>query len=127
MTGLSKVESFLIDLGFSFQEASPNTFIVDEPERGLPGIAITFDDPIVIVRARVMDVPKGDNLDLFETLLRFNAEDMVHGAYGIEGSEIVLIDSLEYATMDKNEFEAALDSIGLALSRHYPVLGKYRG
>ena len=52
---------------------------------------------------------------------------MVHGAYGLDGDDIVLIDTLEYATMDKPEFEAALDSIGLALSRHYDVLGAFRG
>jgi len=48
------------------------------------------------------------------------------GPTGLDGDNIVLIDALEYDTMDKPEFEAALDSIGLALSKHYSVLGAFR-
>ncbi|TFG84612.1 MAG: hypothetical protein E4H20_02675 [Spirochaetales bacterium] len=126
MSGLSKVESYLMELDLSYQEASANTFFIDDDTRGLPGIAITIDEPVVFIRAKVMVLPKIVNKELLETLLKLNATDIMHGAYGIDGNDIVLVDTLEYDNMDKNEFEAALDSIGMALSKHYAVLGKYR-
>lgn len=127
MAGMTKVESYLMDLDVAYQEASPTAFFVDDQAKGLPGITITLDDPIVLLRAKVMPLPSTRRAELFEKLLRLNGTDMVHGAYGVDGDDIVLIDTLEYGTMDKPEFEAALDSIGLALSRHYGILGAFRG
>jgi len=127
MAGMTKIESYLMDLDISYQEVAPTAFYIDDPSKGLPGIMITLDDPIIVFRAKVMTVPLAKKEELFEKLLRLNGQDMVHGAYGLDGNDIVLMDTLEYGTMDKPEFEAALDSIGLALSRHYGVLGAFRG
>ncbi|MBU0926654.1 MAG: YbjN domain-containing protein [Spirochaetes bacterium] len=124
---MTKIESYLMDLDISYEEVSPTAFFIDDQAKGLPGITITLDDPIVVVRARVMPAPRDKREELFATLLRLNGTDMVHGAYGLDADDVVLIDTLEYETMDKQEFEAALDSIGLALSRHYGVLGSFRG
>jgi len=126
MAGMTKVESYLMDLGISYQEVSPTAFYIDDQAKGLPGITVAIDEPIVVIRVRVMPIPAGNQAKLFEELLKLNGSDMVHGAYGLDGGDVVLIDTLEYATMDKQEFEASLDSIGLALSRHYGVLGAYR-
>lgn len=126
MAGMTKVESYLVELGIAYQEASPGTFIIDDAAKGLPGISVAIDEPIVVIRSRVMALPAARRAELFESLLRLNATDMVHGAYGVDGSDIVLIDTLEYETMDREDFEAALDSIGLALSKHYGVLGAFR-
>jgi hypothetical protein len=127
MAGMTKVESYLMDLDIAYQEVSPTAFFIEDQSKGLPGITVTLDEPIVLMRAKVMPVPSAKRAELFEKLLRLNGTDMVHGAYGVDGDDIVLIDTLEYSTMDKPEFEAALDSIGLALSRHYGVLGAFRG
>ena len=48
------------------------------------------------------------------------------GAYAVEDDKIVLIDTLEYETMDYIEFRANLDAFSLAVTQHYPVLSGYR-
>lgn len=126
MQGLSKVEAYLMDLDISYQEVAPGTFFIEDETRGLPGLAVTIDEPVVFIRTKVMSLPKVKYCELFESLLRLNATDIIHGAYGIDGDDVVLVDTLEYDNMDKNEFEATLDSIGMALSKHYSVLGSYR-
>jgi hypothetical protein len=126
MAGMTKVESYLMDLGIAYQEVSANAFYIDDQAKGLPGITVTIDEPIVVIRVRVMPIPTGNQAKLFEELLRLNGSDMVHGAYGLDGRDVVLIDTLEYVTMDKQEFEASIDSISMALSKHYGVLGAYR-
>ena len=44
-------------------------------------------------------------------LLEFNARDLVHGSYGIEGDHVVLTDALELTDLDFSEFEASVDSL----------------
>jgi len=48
------------------------------------------------------------------------------GPTALENDEIVLIDTLEYDTMDFEDFRAALDAIALALSQHYSILSPFR-
>ena len=82
--------------------------------------------PLVILRIHVMEVPAAGKEKLFEELLRLNATDMVHGAYAVDGKNVIIIDTLEADTMDLEEFEASIDAIGLALAQHYRPLSQYR-
>lgn len=126
MSGLSRVESFLIGLEIQYEEVAPNAWLVNDESRGLRQVVITVADPVVVIRTKVMEVPKERRLELYETLLRLNASDLLHGAYALDGEDVVLTDTLESETMDKSELQASLDAIGFALAQHYPVLGKFR-
>jgi hypothetical protein len=125
MPGLNKVEDYLISLGVSYEEPQPGTWVVDDSGKGLTGIAISYADPVVILSARAMKAPSGGREALFAELLRLNYSGLLHGAYALDGDEVVLIDTLVYDTMGKEEFEASLDAIGFALSEHFPLLSRY--
>jgi len=122
----NKIERYLIDLMFSYQELDKDMWLLDDEEHGLEGIVIMHAAPLVIIRVNVMPAPTEKRLEFFTKLLELNAKDLVHGAYALENEEIVLIDTLEYDTMDFEEFRASLEAMGLALSQHYPVLSAYR-
>jgi hypothetical protein len=122
----SKIEQFLIDLMFTYQQIDANLWLLDDEEHTLQGVAVMQADPLVIIRAEIMDVPKNNILELYTKLLELNATDIIHGAYALENQKIVLIDTLEYNTMDYGDFRAVLDSFSLALTQHYPILSKYR-
>jgi hypothetical protein len=126
MPGLNKVEGYLISLGVSYEEPQPGAWIVEDANKGLEGIAISYADPIVIITVRVMNVPAKGREALFAELLKLNYSGLLHGAYALDGDEVVLVDTLEYATMDKEEFEASLDAIGFALTEHYLTLSRYK-
>lgn len=126
MTGLSRVESFLISLEIQYEEVAPNAWLINDESRGLSQVVITAADPVVAIRAKIMEIPKERRLELFETLLRLNATDLLHGAYALDGNDVILTDTLVGETMDKAELEASLDAVGFALAQHYPVLGKFR-
>jgi hypothetical protein len=125
MQGLSKVEEYLIDLGISYQEISKDAWLVEDESRGLPKMVVSCVDPIVVVRADVMPVPAGRREELFTTLLRLNGTDFLHGAYALDGDEVVALDTLEYASMDKNDFRASLEAMAFALGQHYPILSQF--
>ncbi len=127
MDGLSKVEEYLIDLGISYEEISRGAWLVEDVAKGLPKMVVSHTDPIVVVRANVMPVPSAMKEELYATLLRLNGSDFLHGAYAIDGNEIVALDTLEYAHMDKDEFRASIEAMAFALSQHYPLLVKFVG
>jgi hypothetical protein len=127
MMAENKIEQYLIELMLTYQEIGPNMWLLDDPEHNLSAIAVMYAEPLVVVRAEVMDVPVERRLELFTTLLELNAQDIVHGAYAVENGKVVLIDTLEYEGMDYVEFRATLDSFSLALTQHYSILAKYRG
>jgi hypothetical protein len=58
-------------------------------------------------------------------LLEYNARDLVHGSYGVEGDHVVLTDTLELTNLDYSEFEASVDSLTLALASHAGTLAPF--
>ncbi|MDR2485739.1 MAG: YbjN domain-containing protein [Treponema sp.] len=122
----NKIEQYLIELMFTYREIESNLWLLDDEEQGMPQVAIIYADPLVVFRTLVMDAPQNRRIELFTKLLELNATDVVHGAYALEHEQIVLIDTLEYDTMDFEEFRATLDAFSLALTQHYPVLSSYR-
>ena len=126
MSPRDKIESYLVKLSLTFQNAGDGTWVVRDAQKGLENLLIMLSDPLLIMRINVMEVPANGNEKLFGELLRLNATDLVHGAYAIDGKNIILIDTLEANTMDLEEFEASLDAIGLALAQHYRSLSKFR-
>jgi hypothetical protein len=126
MGGEDKVRLYLLDIGLSYEEVGDGTFLINDEEKGLKNIVTMVSEPLVIIRVKVMETPDNDRESLYEELLRLNAEDLVHGAYALEGDHVILIDTLELATLDLEELRASLEAIGLALVQHYKLLGRYR-
>jgi hypothetical protein len=122
----NRIERYLIDMKYTYRQIEQNLWLIDDEEHGLCDVAVAVADPLVIVRVVVMDAPKENPLEFYTKLLELNARELVHGAYALEDGRIVLIDTLEYDTMDYREFRATLDAFSLALSQHYPILSKYR-
>ena len=122
----NKIEQYLIDLMYTYQQVEDNLWFIEDEEHGLGGIAVVLADPVVIFRVVVMDAPKKNVLDLYTKLLELNASELVHGAYALEDDKVIMIDTLEYDTMDYGEFRAVLDSFSLALTQHYSILSKFR-
>ena len=120
-----KLEGFFINIELIYEEIGENMWLLTDEENGLSSVVVYVQDELVTLRAKVMDVPGEKREEFFEELLRLNAE-MVHGAYAIEEDSVILIDSLEFPSMDLEEFQASLDSTGLALAQHYSRLAKYR-
>ncbi len=107
-------------------EVEPNLWLVrtgDEAE-----VVVHFASPVIILRVRVMELPPSEprRAELYRQLLEYNARELVHGSYGLEGDRVVLTDTLELENLDFSEFEASFDSITLALASHLGALAPYR-
>jgi hypothetical protein len=125
------VESFLDRLtseGASYEELEPGLWLV-KPSGELDfNIVVNYTPPVVLLRVKVMSLPKDDQAlaTLSRRLLELNATDLVHGSYGIEENSIVMTEALELSHLDYEEFQAAFESITLALASHMRELGSFR-
>ena len=114
--------------GASWSEVDPDIWVIK------PGGEIDFDvvvnyaPPVVVLRVKVMELPKNspELIELYGRLLKWNANDLLHGSYGIQGDNIVLTEALELSHLDYEEFLASYESITLSLSSHLKELVAYR-
>jgi hypothetical protein len=121
-----KIESYMTELGLSYEQKGKNVWVVFGEDKGLENVIVMIDDPIVIIQVKVMEIPKENRAALFEELLHLNATDMVHGAYALQDKSVILLNTLLAETMDIEELQASFDALGLALAQHYEILAKYR-
>jgi hypothetical protein len=123
------IEGFLIKMGVSYDELGRNTWMIRDNDLQLDNLVVTLNDPVVVFHVRLMTIPATcDRLALFEELLRLNATEMLHGAYGLDGNDVVATDTLQAENLDFNEFQASVDALNLAITAHYrrlmPLMGK---
>lgn len=123
MKGKEDLESYLLKMAMPFEQIGPDMWNINAEHENL---VISIAGPVVVFRTKVMDLPDGNREQLYETLLRLNTTEMVHGAFGIEGKSVVIASALEIENLDYNEFSAVVDDFTLAVSKHYPTLSRFR-
>jgi hypothetical protein len=119
MVSREDLESYLIRMDVEYDEIAEGMFLVRSGSEGLP-VVVNHSPPLLILRLKVMDLEPvaGSREALFRTLLELNANELVHGAYGLEDHELVLSETLQLESLDFPELQAALESILMAASSH---------
>jgi hypothetical protein len=126
MASVQDVEGYLIRLGVPFEQLGENTWVIHDEYEVVDNIVVTLNDPVVLFQVKLMEIPSDcDRLALFETLLRLNTNEMIHGAYGLQGEAVVATDTLQAENLDFNEFQASLDALSLCITDHYRKLARF--
>lgn len=127
MTTREDVRAFLDRLDLPVESVAEDMWLVRTTEGA--ELVVHYAPPVLVLRVRVMQLPAkaARAAELNRMLLEFNARDLVHGSYGIEGDHIVLTDALELTDLDFSEFEASVDSLSLALASHLNALAPFGG
>jgi len=126
MISREDIESWLIRMELRHEEIGEGMWLVDASEGAGPeedsgaAIVVIVTPPLVLLRTNLGPTPdaEGEKLRVYQKMLEANATDLVHGAYGLEGSEIIVSDALELVDLDFSEFRASLESLALAVSSH---------
>jgi hypothetical protein len=105
------VEIYLDDDGFPFEKVDEGLWRVESPDNK--------------VRINLMKTPQKNREAFYERLLRLNATEIPHGAFGIENDLVVLIDTLQIENLDRNELRASVDSLGFTAAQYYNELKSY--
>lgn len=116
------IEHYLIRVGHPHETIADNMWVI----RDTANIVISYGPPLVIFRSKLVDVPGKNREAFFRLLLELNASEMIHGAYGLEGDVVALIDTLQSEQLDLNEFQATVDALLLAINQDYQKLNSFR-
>jgi hypothetical protein len=123
MATRENIEHYLIQIEYPFDSVENDMWVI----RNTANVVVTYEPPLVVFRMKLMEIPKKRREEFFKLLLELNATNMIHGAYGIEGDNVVLIDTLQSESLDFNEFQASLDALLLASTQDYQKLKDFRG
>jgi hypothetical protein len=125
------IEQFLDRLavdGATWHEVEAGFWVV-KPGGALDlDVVVNYAPPVLVLRVKVMDLPSDAGVlsRLFRQLLEWNANDLLHGSYGIQDKAIVLTAALELAHLDYEELRASYESMTLALAKNLRELSAYR-
>jgi hypothetical protein len=126
LTTKAHIEGYFEELGFSYENRGENVWIGKMDEND-PTVAVAYAPPLLILRMKLMDIPESDNLEEFyRVLLEMNGSDLDHGAFAIEGQNVIVVDTLQVENLDQNELQASIDSVNLAATTAYNKLSKFR-
>lgn len=116
------VENHLIDSGLMFERIDENMWRVNDEADYVDNIVVYVTGTVVNFRVKLFELPATPPAALLQRLLQLNAEEMVHGAYAIEGNAVVVVAALELQNLDLNELQATIEAIALGITAHYPEL-----
>ncbi len=122
---IDKIENYLISLNLAYEKINDSMWVVHDEFDNIDNIVISLEEPLLIFRVRLMNIPSNDKESFFEKLLRLNTSSLVHGAYGLEDDYVVIVDTLQSENLDINEFQASIDSIVMAISNDYKELSQF--
>lgn len=116
----SKVLDYLAELGFHpmFADAEKQLCVVNDEKRGIVGLVIDCEDPILVVEQKIFNAPNLSK-EAAVRLLQMN-RTLVHGALCLDegGRNVIFRDTLRLDTLDLAELQGTLESLALALAEH---------
>ncbi|MDR2914332.1 MAG: YbjN domain-containing protein [Tannerella sp.] len=116
-----KIESFISKLGYSvsYQNEKEGIFLIESEQDGIKNLIIGVAPPILIMEQYLFTL-RSDDAGILKSLLQKN-RDIIHGAFVLdeEGKKVIFRYTLQVENLDMNEFEGALNSLGLLLGEYY--------
>jgi hypothetical protein len=123
------VKQFLFDMELPIVSEDPAEalVVVDDEENGIKNLVIDCEDPILVLEQLIMKTPKNPGA-LYKRLLQMN-RSLVHGAFVLDEDEefILFRDTLQLDNLDRNELEASIHSLSLALAEYSSELLDFSG
>ena len=121
------VKSYLLDMDIPIVSEDPaeELVVIDDEDNGVKDLVIDCEAPLLVLEQVIMEIPTNPG-DLFKRLLQMNRE-LVHGAFVMdeEARLILFRDTLQLEHLDRNELEASIQALGMALAEFSAELLSY--
>ena len=118
MNHFDTIEAFAVRLNCSvlYRNEKSGILKIDNQPDGIHNLILGVAPPILIMEQFLFSF-RQDDLRMFKKLLQKN-RDTIHGAFVIneEGDKVLFRYTMQLANLDFNEFESALNSLGLLVS-----------
>jgi hypothetical protein len=118
MNTIGTIEDFALrlDCKILYKNEQSGILKIDNQADGIHNLILGVAPPILIMEQFLFSF-REDNIDMFKKMLQKN-RDTIHGAFVIseEGNRVLFRYTMQLQNLDFNEFESALNSLGLLLS-----------
>lgn len=118
MNTIETIEDFALRLNCEilYKNEQSGILKIDNQADGIHNLILGFAPPILIMEQYLFTFREG-NTEMFKKLLQKN-RDTIHGAFVIseEGNRVLFRYTMQLQNLDFNEFESALNSLGLLVS-----------
>lgn len=118
MNTIETIEDFALrlDCKILYKNEQSGILKIDNQADGIHNLILGFAPPILIMEQYLFTFREG-NTEMFKKLLQKN-RDTIHGAFVIseEGNRVLFRYTMQLQNLDFNEFESALNSLGLLVS-----------
>lgn len=122
------IERYILTSGIEYDQPGSGTWVLHDPSWGGAQIVVHHDEPLVVFRVKLIDLPAdladAVELSMLRRLLTLNATEMLQGAYALEGRSVVAVEVMQAENLDQNEFLAAVDTLTLAVEEHRDEFGR---
>lgn len=116
-----KIETYILELGYliSYQDEVNGVFCINSEADGIKNLIIGVAPPILIIEQFIFTL-QSDDKEILKLLLIKN-RDIIYGGFVLneDGTKVIFRYTMQIENMDINEFEGALNSLGLLLSEYY--------
>lgn len=123
------IEAYLLRSSHPHREIAESTWLVGDLSGSRENVVVRIEDGLCLLRLKVLDLATIDPKQTGELcleLLRINAEEMVHAAYGVADGMVLLTSSLMLESLGFNEFAATLEELAIAMTNHHDRIAKFR-
>lgn len=114
------VKQYLFDMEIPITNEDPSEelVVVEDEENGIKNLVIDCEDEILVIEQVIMKAP-ADAGELFKRLLQMNRE-LIHGAFVLDDTAQIILfrDTLQLKNLDRNELEASIRALSLALAEY---------
>ena len=121
------IESFISKLGYSvsYRNEKEGLFCIENESDGIKNLIVGVAPPILIMEQYLFTL-KSDDKDILKSLLMKN-RDIIHGAFvlGDDGKKVIFRYTMQIENLNINEFEGALNSLGLLLAEYYEEIIRF--
>jgi len=122
-----EIKAFLhdMDLAIVSEDEKEELVVVEDEDNGIKNLVIDCEEPILVLEQPILALTR-PKMELFMRLLQMN-RDMVHGAFVLDDNASLVLyrDTLQLENLDRNELEASIQSLSLALSEYGTELLTY--
>jgi len=112
------VKQYLNDMNIAIisEDEAEELVVVDDEDNGIKNLVLDCEEPILVLEQIILKVPSDPGL-LYKRLLQMN-RNLVHGAFVVDENETVVLfrDTLQLENLDRNELEASIQALSLALT-----------
>lgn len=123
MSDAEIIENLVMQMDLPYEELGEGIWVIKDQEETIHNV-ITLSGPVVVMRIKIVDVPESGAEALFRLLLELNATELLHGAYGLEDKEAVMVEVMSLQHLNFPTFQEAVESMFMAVTTHHPIIAR---